>query len=316
VQGADVDINDRAVNKLFTSQYPIIEAVMNLASTPNLAAAVDEAGAFPSLWIPPNDADQAYSVVKEFYKLTGHANVLISIPLSELRNQQLISIIKQFKISHVEVWGLVNNQAQFLNFDQVYDNYTATEDLKNLRSISKILLRIVDPVTSPGINLFDGVCIKGQESAGLSGSWKVKDLFIEQKKINPELQLVPYGGVGSPDQVAEYLKLGAPAVAVGTLFAVSKESPLSNETKEKMIQSTKDNLVKNIKTGQNLLCLADTIKDDLHDWNCTGQLRQGMHGNGTQGFVYAGHGIDHVTSLRTVKQTVEFLMSKLENDLA
>jgi len=42
--------------------------------------------------------------------------------------------------------------------------------------------------------------------------------------------------------------------------------------------------------------------------NRDGSLHTGIYGNGTEGHIYAGHGIQHVNRIRTVKQTVEYLL--------
>lgn len=292
---------------------------MNQASTPQLAAAVFEAGAFPSLWIRDSDnngldIDYVHDTIQEFYKLTGHANVLIPVCLNDLKNEKLMSVIKQFKVSHMEVWGLVRHiNGQKLNFEKVSQIPSVIHNVKLLKEISKILIRIIDPIDLPLIHQFDGICVKGQESAGLTGDWSVKDLFCEQKKINPNAVLIPYGGIGTPSQVSEYIKAGAEAVGVGTLFAACKESPLSFETKQKIIQSSAAALSKDNKTGQNLLWLSESVEEDPYDWNKTLLLKEGIHSKGDKGFVYVGHSIQHVNSLRTVKETVEFLVSEISH---
>jgi NAD(P)H-dependent flavin oxidoreductase YrpB (nitropropane dioxygenase family) len=307
------------MNSLFNSRYPIVEAVMNQVSTPELAAAVDEAGAFPSLFIHEYkngalDIDCVHDILLEFQKLTGHTNVLTAISLNELKNEKLLRLINQFKISHVELWGLVDNRGQSINFNNVYNNSTIKNDIDLLKLTSKVLLRIVDPVVSSNLSWFDGVCIKGQESAGRTGSWKVKDLFVCQQKINSNISLIPYGGVGTPSQVAEYIKLGADSVAVGTLFAATNESPLSLAAKNKIVESSSANLICDSTTKQNLIPLTDSINRDSNDWNNTAELIKGVSGNGTHGLIYAGHSIDYVTKIRSVKETVEFLISELPHD--
>ena len=291
---------------------------MNQASTPTLAAAVHDAGAFPSLWIREYnngkiDTDYVHDVIEEFYKLVGHANVLIPVQLSDLRNQDLVSVFKKFKVSHMEVWGLLRHiDGQLLNFERLSQLPAVQDNIQQLKEFGKILIRIVEPMTESIIAQFDGVCIKGQESAGLTGTHAVKDLFNAQKNINSTLHLIPYGGIGTPEQVSDFINAGAAAVGIGTLFAVCKESPLSTEVKLQLIQSSVADISRDEKTGQNLVWLSGHASEDPDDWNKTAMLKQGMHGNGQEGLVYAGHGIQHVNSLRTVKETVEFLTSKIK----
>ena len=64
---------------------------------------------------------------------------------------------------------------------------------------------------------------------------------------------------------------------------------------------------------QNAILLNSNIKTDGTDnkGNHTDDLIAGIHGNGTQGLIFAGHGIDYVTKIRTVRETIEYLTSEL-----
>jgi hypothetical protein len=42
--------------------------------------------------------------------------------------------------------------------------------------------------------------------------------------------------------------------------------------------------------------------------NRDGSLHAGIYGDGTTGHIYAGHGIQHVDRVRTVKETVKYLL--------
>jgi NAD(P)H-dependent flavin oxidoreductase YrpB (nitropropane dioxygenase family) len=128
--------------------------------------------------------------------------------------------------------------------------------------------------------------------------------------------LIPYGGVGNSSQVLDYLSNGAASVGVGTLFAMSQESPLSIEVKEKMIQKTSNDITKAHSTGQNLISLnkrdgLESIADG--DWNRTSLLNKGIFGKGDQGLVYVGHAIDQVTEIKTVKQIVDQLVDQIND---
>jgi NAD(P)H-dependent flavin oxidoreductase YrpB (nitropropane dioxygenase family) len=305
----------------FPSKYPIVQALMNQVCDVRLGAAVDEAGAFPSLWISKSQKtsialDQTNETIKEFKALTGHSRVLVGVTLAEIKDFKLIDLLHSHGIKYIEIWGLVSDDGQWLDFNSVYSDPNNKSWLTELRKKFKLSCRINQPVISQGLDLFDAICLKGAESAGLSGAWAVKDLFFEQRKKSPLKNLIPYGGVGNSSQVLDYLSNGAASVGVGTLFAMSQESPLSIEVKEKMIQKTSNDITKAHSTGQNLISLnkrdgLESIADG--DWNRTSLLNKGIFGKGDQGLVYVGHAIDQVTEIKTVKQIVDQLVDQIND---
>lgn len=160
-------------------------------------------------------------------------------------------------------------------------------------------------------------CLKGNDAAGISfgTGFNTMQLFCEQKKAQPDIDLLPYGGIGTADDVAEYINLGARAVAVGTIIAISEESPLSLQTKIKMIEN-QSKLERLPDTLQNSLILGnkDTVvraRSSSQDWNRHDSLRSGQYGNGTVGHVYMGHGIRSAYKIKPIKDIVQELVSKI-----
>jgi NAD(P)H-dependent flavin oxidoreductase YrpB (nitropropane dioxygenase family) len=163
-------------------------------------------------------------------------------------------------------------------------------------------------------HLIDGFCIKGSESAGFTGHFSVMDLFLQQKALTPDAMLIPYGGVGTAEQVKKYMDLGAETVAVGTVLALSEESPLSTGTKLAAIKKQSQDLtqfshvVGNVERKQNALQFEPYQGPD--DANGTMGLVRGMRGK-TDGHVYLGQGINHVTEIESCKQIIQRLVSCL-----
>jgi len=301
-------ILSNCASNFFPCRYPIVEALMNTASDVGLAAAVADAGAFPSLWLSET-ADEADMQLTEFKKLIGHSNLIIPLRTTQFKNLDLVRVIRKHQVSHIEIFR-VDNDGKIKDIDQIKEQHDRIQRvLKVLRNTSKLIMRIFDDTTN--VTGIDAYAIKGKESAGTSGSWSVKDLFLQKKVSDPDKYLIPYGGIGTPDQVAYYINHGAPAVAVGTLFAASLESPISLEVKMQMVKATADDLCSGHQHEQNQLILGQTIQIDNDDWNRTQQLKASIFGPGDQGFVYAGHSIDHVKGVRPVKEIVEYLCQTL-----
>ena len=319
-------------SKLFNSKWPIVEAAMNMASNKNLALAVSEAGGFPSLaTIPafthvprlPNsslpskaiDFDPMYFEITDFIKSNGSADVIVPMSAAWLLDTSFLKLVKDVKISHWEIFPRWQD-------DQICSSELIMDDLiyqgvKYVKKYSKVLGRILAPVIDhPRIDIFDGIEVKGSDSAGGRGFKSCQETFDQQ--IKHSKIVIPYGGIGTPRQVKEYIQKGAPAVGVGTLFALCEESPLNFDVKMEMINQGISNITvvkggENTNLEQNAILLNSNIKTDGSDnkGNHTDDLLTGMYGDGNHGLVFAGHGIKHVTAIRTVRETMEYLTSEL-----
>jgi len=105
---------------------------------------------------------------------------------------------------------------------------------------------------------------------------------------------------------------GAEAVGIGTLFAISIESPLSLAVKQKLVNTNQNDISLLTDTKQNCVVFSDST-DDNPDWNSTQELQKGIKGNGSEGLIYIGHGIANVNQILPVTDIVSYLCSKLEN---
>jgi NAD(P)H-dependent flavin oxidoreductase YrpB (nitropropane dioxygenase family) len=313
------------MNKYFNSRYPIVEAAMNRVSDLPLALACWQAGIFPSLVVSEfvqfdtvqKNYDQVDALLKEFVHSTGAANLVFSVGIEHLFDRELMRILKSHSVSHLEIYAITNPRGQTNDWTSIKtklgDQYTAVmlATIKNLQPM-KIMYRRRNPEVSE-FNF--AYCLKGSDSAGSSADGHTtKELFEKQIALTPNGIVIPYGGVGTPQQVSEYIGLGATAVGVGTLFAASAESNLSTEAKQALV--TAGTVEKLPDTKQNAVLLGErneilADRQDDSDWNRERALEKGIHGNGKTGLIYAGAGVEHITEIRKVSDIVEYLISEL-----
>jgi len=302
-------------------------ASMNGVSTLPLALACWEAGVFPSLMIPfrqddfqttmcPEDRRYAINqTLLEFKKITGNCDVIVGLMYSELDDVETMQLILDHQVSHVEFFSTADKTKQYNPMMEKYQKLYQLWFTKKLRTYSSIrfMERIRQLISStPGT----AIGLHGSDGAGGTNTeLTTRDMFDQQRQLTPDAVIIPYGGVGTPEQVAYYLNAGAAAVAVGTLFAACQESPLSEATKHAMISASTNSVVRMPDTKQNMLPLG-TLTDIVDSKsqsvaNRDSSLYAGIRGDGTVGHIYAGHGIQHVNSIRTVRETVEYLTSHL-----
>ena len=313
------------MNKYFNSRYPIVEAAMNRVSDLPLALACWQAGIFPSLVVSEfvqfdvvkKDYDQVNTLLKEFVHSTGAANLVFSVGIEHLFDRELMRILKSHQVSHLEIYAITNPRGQTNDWASIKTklgaqyNAVIAATVKNLQPM-KIMYRRRNPEVSE-FNF--AYCLKGSDSAGSSADGHTtRELFDKQIALTPSGIVIPYGGVGTPAQVAEYINLGATAVGVGTLFAASAESSLSQEAKQALIDATQVEKLPDTQQNAVLLGERDQVladRKDATDWNREGALEKGIHGNGKTGLIYAGAGVKHITEIRKVSDIVEYLISKL-----
>ena len=288
----------------FNSRLPIVEAYMNQVSTLDMALTISNTGAFPSLLLDGNykDIDNTF---KKYKEIKGNCDFVTALGYYSITDENMIKIINENNVSHVELFRQLKDGYR-LTLDEFFSD-SIINAIKKIKRTTKILIRIYQP--TPLYDLVDAYCLKGQESGGSTGALTVKELFDEQIKLTPSLNLIPYGGIGSPEQVKYYISKGASAVGIGSLFACCEESPVSEGTKKKIISASSKDLKKS-SLNQNFLQMSDTLKNE-DNWNRDKQLKEGVKGNGQQGFIYLGKSVDYINSIKTAKQIVDYLTSDL-----
>jgi NAD(P)H-dependent flavin oxidoreductase YrpB (nitropropane dioxygenase family) len=304
--------------KFINSKYPIIEASMIAASTLPLALACWEAGIFPSLSpsirLPNNlrNYDLVNEQLKEFVKSTGSSNLVFNINLWDFLDTKLINILKFYNVSHVELNQPLDNTNDYHASCEKFIEQNSESFYSMIKHIYP--MKLIWRTSKPHVKKVDvAYNLIGSNAAGRNSEMTLLDLFAQQKKLTPYAVLIASGGISTPEQVSEYINKGATAVCIGTLLAASKESSLSAEAKNAIVNSKKENIIKFNDTKQNTLILGNIneIENDTSDKNRTSTLKKGIHGDGKSGHIYVGSGIDQITSIKTVKEIVEYLVSEL-----
>jgi hypothetical protein len=230
--------------------------------------------------------------------------------LAELLDPIIVKIILELKPSHIELWRLGVEATGELRMHKVEKDPMVLLAARTLSRNSKILLKIYSPCGSGETGVISGFCTKGAGSAGRFSPLHTRDFLIQQQQLTPTHAVIPHGGVGTAQQVKEYLDLGATAVAVGTLFAACKESRLSQDAKNAMISAKKQDLIVFEDSQRRALFFGGIDQTEQH-YNRPMSLNVGITGDASKGHIYVGEAIDYITQIRTAKDVVEYLVSEL-----
>lgn len=295
--------------KHFNSKYPIICSGMNRVSDLGLALAVNKAGCIPSLVAfnhlilhpetnePTNDASLLRTTIEAYCLATGGSDFILGVSSNLLLKwKNAMAVIYKYKPAYVELFdtdgfrlpefydilkGLQNNGTKIL---------VKTLSAKELMKYNKLCMSV------------DGLVIKGSKAAGRVSLDEV-DLIDDVKTLRAyrsDWVIIAQGGVHDSEGIKELLEAGASAVSMGTLFALSAESSVPPETKQKMLTASYADTVKIGEANQRGLVFSKT-ENDVE--NNTFGLIKGL-ATGSAGHVFIGAALDHINEIKPVSQIV------------
>jgi len=299
------------------SQYPIVSAAMNKVSDSNLAIAVYRSGCIPSLSLFNHryngvvNYTELSQEIDKFISKTESTQVILSIGNSHLADEGLKTLLGRFPISHLEIIaedlrlkGTTFGETEIEIFKKI-ENQTQVFRDKGTGLVFKSLTRFaILELEKLFPNMFEYYMLKGEDAAGsVVNRLDGKSLLDELKEIKqkyPQAKIIVAGGVSAGSDAKMYIDSGASLVALGTAFAMCKESCISLEAKNKILESKK---VEKFKSSNQNAVMFDEYKNK-DDFNHTGSLVSGIRGNAA-GHVFIGKGINSITSIVTVNEMIK-----------
>ncbi|PXY01879.1 nitronate monooxygenase [Marinifilum breve] len=103
----------------------------------------------------------------------------------------------------------------------------------------------------------DAVIAVNSQAGGHCGSLKAEEL-IQQLKAEINIPIISAGGVSTSIEVNEMVRQGAAGVSVGTIFIASRESPVSREYKQALVDFGSEDIVKTTKLTGSPLTVINT----------------------------------------------------------
>ena len=292
----------------FGCTYPIVAAPMNRVSDAKLAIACHNAGIFPSLslysWQSRHSIDINENIVdrelKTFQDATGSSKVLISLASVDLFKD---SVIKLLLDNNIEILEFI--ASDYLPKFFIDKTKTIKQQMKERHGVDfKIITKRLDS-QNINANAVDAIMYKTAEGAGRGEPSADISVELEKfKNIYPTLPIIISGGIGCSDDIKKYMSLGCMAICIGTLLAASEESSVSRETKLKMIEATVADISRTAISNQSALVFSKLPDDDM---NNTNSLIKGL-ARPDQGLIFAGKGINHIKSIRPVKDIIQDLI--------
>lgn len=277
---------------------------MNQVSDAALAIAVERAGAYPSLSLPSYMSGGRLDVatyrrdLQAYKDATGSPHLLLSVGSPKALTDTVLRPFFDLGFSRLELFHTAVTSEDGPELRARLDRLRSEHGARIVVKVSAGHLRERLP--------YEHIILKGPEGAGRSAdnSPPLDQALAQCRQWLPNTTVVASGGIGTSAQVRQCLDAGAAAVAIGSLFAASRESRVTDEVKAKIIASESSQLQA---IGPNRLrgLFASIASGD--DSNLTHTLARGIR-DPSAGAVYMGSAIDHITEVLPVADIVRRLM--------
>jgi enoyl-[acyl-carrier protein] reductase II len=222
LQQREAAVHNR-LTRLFRCEYPIVLPGMSWISTPQLVAAVCNAGGVGILATGPLNAEETRASIREIRTLTDRPfGVGATLLMPGASDNAKVAIEE-----HVPIINVSLGKADWIA-DGV-DGYGG------------ILLATVTNVKHAKAALeggADALMATGHEAAAHGGELTSSVLVGALSREFPDVPVVAAGGFADGRGLAAALCMGADGVAMGSRLAVTVESPLADQAKQAIVTAT------------------------------------------------------------------------------
>ena len=206
------------------SKYPIIQAPMGWIARSKLASAVSNAGGFGVIETSSGEAENCKAEIKKMSDLTDKP-FGVNLPLLFLQDDSMVDFCVSHGVKFVTTSA--GDPSKYIETLK-YAGITVYHAVPSVQGAVK--------AANAGV---DGLVVEGTEGGGFKNPEEVGLLVLIQA-IRKELDLpiIAAGGIVDGTGMAAVFAAGAEGIQMGTRFVSSKESPVHDNFKNKILDST------------------------------------------------------------------------------
>lgn len=296
--------------ELLNIKYPIIQGGMANIANHILASAVSNAGGLGLIASGGNDGEFIRNEIRKTKELTDKpfgVNILLMSPYAE----EIVNVVIEEKVPVVTT-GAGNPGPYMQRFKEA--------GIKVIPVVPSVALaRRVEKYGA------DAVVVEGTESGGHIGELTTMAL-VPQVVDAVEIPVIAAGGIADIRQVIACFALGAKGVQVGTIMLASKECPIHENYKQKILEAKDtDTIVTGRKTGAPVRVLKNQMAKEyirLSDEGATleelekmtlGSLRKAVvEGDTVNGSLMAGQVAGMIKEIKSVQEIIFDLFNNID----
>jgi enoyl-[acyl-carrier protein] reductase II len=216
------------ITSLFQCRYPVILPGMSWISTPELVAAVSNAGGVGILATGPLNASETRQAIHKIRSLTDQPfGIGATLLMPGAKENAKVALEEEVPIINVSL-----GKAEWIADGLARYNGKMLATVTNQKHAKAAL--------DAGA---DALMVTGHEAAAHGGNVTSLVLVPSFALDFPDVPLVCAGGFANGRGLAAAMSLGADAVAMGSRMAVTKESALAQATKEAIVQASEHDTI-------------------------------------------------------------------------
>ena len=206
------------------SKYPIIQAPMGWIARSKLASAVSNAGGFGVIETSSGEVENCKAEIKKMAELTEKP-FGVNLPLLFLQDDSMVDFCVSHGVKFVTTSA--GDPSKYIETLK-YAGITVYHAVPSVQGAVK--------AAKAGV---DGLVVEGTEGGGFKNPEEVGLLVLIQAiRKELELPIIAAGGIVDGTGMAAVFAAGAEGIQMGTRFVSSKESPVHDNFKNKILDST------------------------------------------------------------------------------
>ncbi|MCL1874965.1 MAG: nitronate monooxygenase [Synergistaceae bacterium] len=297
------------LKELFGIEYPIIQGGMAHVSSGAFAAAVSEAGALGTIATAAREGAYVREQIREARALTRrplNVNIMLANPYCK----EVVDVILDEGVSLVTTGA--GSPAPYMK------DFTAN----GCKVISVVPhVRAAVKVEDLGVA---AVVAEGGESGGHVGSVSTM-VLVAMVSDAVSIPVIAAGGIADGKGFMAAMALGAVGVQIGTAFLATRECPIHQAYKERLLAAKEtDTVITGLGTKDPVRCLRNQLTDNYFEMASrqtpfeelikplSGSLARAVGGDMETGSLQAGQIAGMLRELRTVRELIDDVMSGAE----
>ena len=206
------------------SKYPIIQAPMGWIARSKLASAVSNAGGFGVIETSSGEVENCKAEIKKMAELTEKP-FGVNLPLLYLQDDSMVDFCVSHGVKFVTTSA--GDPSKYIETLK-YAGITVYHAVPSVQGAVK--------AANAGV---DGLVVEGTEGGGFKNPEEVGLLvLIQAVRKELDLPIIAAGGIVDGTGMAAVFAAGAEGIQMGTRFVSSKESPVHDNFKNKILDST------------------------------------------------------------------------------